>query len=193
MGNVKSIGEYFSSPVQPKKSIIIGLDACGKTEILYKLKGIRRPSRTIGFNVEQIEYKGSVFCIWDLPGNDKERKTWGHFTEGVDYIIFVVDSYNPERMEETKNVLFSFLQLKDSDIPLLIYANKQDFEAALTIDDIVEQLELYSIPSTRPWRIQPSCAITNEGLFEGLDWFLDGCPFNSERFKKVKSAKSAQY
>ena len=52
-----------------------GLDAAGKTTILYKLKlgEVISSVPTIGFNVETVEYKNIKFEIWDVGGHDKIR------------------------------------------------------------------------------------------------------------------------
>lgn len=53
--------------------LMVGLDAAGKTTILYKLKlgEIVTTIPTIGFNVETVEYKNINFTVWDVGGQDK--------------------------------------------------------------------------------------------------------------------------
>ncbi|NXT28508.1 ARF4 factor, partial [Syrrhaptes paradoxus] len=53
--------------------VLVGLDAAGKTTILYKLKlgEIVTTIPTIGFNVETVEYKNICFTVWDVGGQDK--------------------------------------------------------------------------------------------------------------------------
>ena len=55
--------------------LMLGLDAAGKTTILYKLKlgEVISSVPTIGFNVETVEYKNIKFEIWDVGGHDKIR------------------------------------------------------------------------------------------------------------------------
>jgi ADP-ribosylation factor protein 1 len=52
--------------------LMVGLDAAGKTTILYKLKlgEIVTTIPTIGFNVETVEYKNIQFTVWDGGGQD---------------------------------------------------------------------------------------------------------------------------
>ena len=59
----------------------MGLDAAGKTTILYKLKlgEIVTTIPTIGFNVETVEYKNISFTVWDVGGQDKIRPLWRHY------------------------------------------------------------------------------------------------------------------
>ncbi len=55
--------------------LIIGLDASGKTSMLYRLKLHENITAipTIGFNVETIDHKGINFTAWDVGGRDKIR------------------------------------------------------------------------------------------------------------------------
>ena len=55
--------------------LMVGLDAAGKTTILYKLKlgEVVTTIPTIGFNVEQVDYKNISFTVWDVGGQDKIR------------------------------------------------------------------------------------------------------------------------
>ncbi len=63
MGNI--FGQLFSvfSKKKEMRILMVGLDAAGKTTILYKLKlgEVRRTVPTIGFNVETVEYKNVSF------------------------------------------------------------------------------------------------------------------------------------
>ncbi|KAL9168257.1 hypothetical protein ABFS82_04G004100 [Erythranthe guttata] len=53
--------------------VMIGLDAAGKTTILYKLKLGKVVSTipTIGFNVETLEYKNISFNVWDVGSQQR--------------------------------------------------------------------------------------------------------------------------
>ena len=62
------------------KILAVGLDAAGKTTILYQLKlgEVVTTIPTIGFNVETVEYKNISFTVWDVGGQDKIRPLWRH-------------------------------------------------------------------------------------------------------------------
>jgi ADP-ribosylation factor protein 1 len=49
-----------------QRMLMVGLDAAGKTTILYKLKlgEVVNTIPTIGFNVETVEYKNICFTVW---------------------------------------------------------------------------------------------------------------------------------
>ncbi|XP_030741142.2 ADP-ribosylation factor 5 [Echinops telfairi] len=94
-----------SSPVP--LSVAVGLDAAGKTTILYKLKlgEIVTTIPTIGFNVETVEYKNICFTVWDVGGQDKIRPLWRHYFQNTQGLIFVVDSNDRERVQESADEL----------------------------------------------------------------------------------------
>ena len=50
--------------------LMVGLDAAGKTTILYKLKlgEVTNTIPTVGFNVETVKYKNVSFNVWDVGG-----------------------------------------------------------------------------------------------------------------------------
>lgn len=50
--------------------LIVGLDAAGKTTILYQLKLGEAVTTipTIGFNVETVQYGNCSFTFWDVGG-----------------------------------------------------------------------------------------------------------------------------
>src|SRR6202044_2904207 len=77
--------------------LMVGLDAAGKTTILYKLKlgEVVQTIPTIGFNVETVEYKNISFTVWDVRGQSKIL-LWKHYFQNTKGVIFVVDSTDRE-------------------------------------------------------------------------------------------------
>lgn len=90
---------------------MVGLDAAGKTTILYKLKlgEIVTTIPTIGFNVETVEYKNISFTVWDVGGQDKIRPLWRHYYANTQGLIYVVDSSDNERIQESREELHKML------------------------------------------------------------------------------------
>lgn len=74
--------------------MMVGLDAAGKTTVLYQLKlqEVLMTIPTIGFNVETVEYRNIRFTVWDIGGQDKIRSLWKHYFLGAHGVIFVLDS-----------------------------------------------------------------------------------------------------
>ncbi|AQK99822.1 ADP-ribosylation factor A1F [Zea mays] len=108
-----SFGKLFSRLFAKKEMriLMVGLDAAGKTTILYKLKlgEIVTTIPTIGFNVETVEYKNISFTVWDVGGQDKIRPLWRHYFQNTQGLIFVVDSNDRERVVEARDELHRML------------------------------------------------------------------------------------
>ncbi|KAL0543095.1 hypothetical protein IC582_018182 [Cucumis melo] len=152
--------------------LMVGLDAAGKTTILYKLKlgEIVTTIPTIGFNVETVEYKNVSFTVWDVGGQDKIRPLWRHYFQNTQGLIFVVDSNDKERISEARDELHRMLSEHELvDATVLVFANKQDLPNAMTVAEITDKLGLHSLRNRR-WYIQATCATSGQGLYEGLDW-----------------------
>uniref|UniRef100_A0A3Q3WQ94 Uncharacterized protein n=1 Tax=Mola mola TaxID=94237 RepID=A0A3Q3WQ94_MOLML len=145
-----TISSLFSNLFGKKQMriLMVGLDAAGKTTILYKLKlgEIVTTIPTIGFNVETVEYKNISFTVWDVGGQDKIRPLWRHYFQ---------------------NTQLSEDELKDA--ALLVFANKQDLPNALKVSELTDKLNLHSLRN-RTWHIQATCATLGSGLYDGLDW-----------------------
>lgn len=151
---------------------MVGLDAAGKTTILYKLKlgEIVTTIPTIGFNVETVEYKNISFTVWDVGGQDKIRPLWRHYFQNTQGLIFVVDSNDRERCAEAKEELNKMVHEDElRDAVVLVFANKQDLPNAMTAAEITDKLGLNNMRG-KSWYIQAACATQGQGLYEGLDW-----------------------
>merc|ERR1712024_221420 len=154
-----------------------GLDTAGKTTVLYRLKFDQyvNAAPTIGFNCEKIrcpggKSKGTQYLMWDVGGQDKLRPLWRSYTRCTDGIIFVVDSTKEDRMEEAKLELLKICKNgNNKSIPILILANKQDLPSALDVCKIEAALGLKKEFSGAQWHLQPTCAVTGEGLDEGME------------------------
>jgi len=175
MGNAftKLFDKLFSK--KEMKILMLGLDAAGKTTILYKLHlgEVMATVPTIGFNLETVEYKNIKFQVWDIGGQDKIRNIWKSYFHDNQGLIFVVDSADKERIGEASTVLQSLLTDEDlKDVPLLVYANKQDL-GIMTVDEVAEHLGLKRL--SREWHIQGTTAIKGEGLYEGMEWLSKAC------------------
>merc|ERR1711967_152360 len=152
--------------------LMVGLDAAGKTTILYKFKlgEVVTTIPTVGFNVETVEYKNISFTMWDVGGQDKIRPLWRHYYQGTNGLIYVVDSNDRERIEDAREELHKMLDEHEmSDAVALVFANKQDLPNAMPAAEITEKLGLRSLRN-RQWFIQSACATTGVGLYEGIDW-----------------------
>jgi signal recognition particle receptor subunit beta len=119
---------------------------------------------------------GSTFMVWDVGGQDKLRPLWRSYTRCTDGIIFVIDSTKEDRLEEAKLELQKICKctvggngVTKNAIPVLVLANKQDLPAALDTPRLETLLGLKDLGNMRQWHLQPTCAITGDGLQEGMD------------------------
>ncbi|MBN3296808.1 ARF4 factor, partial [Amia calva] len=163
---------YLQLTLFPPLFLAVGLDAAGKTTILYKLKlgEIVTTIPTIGFNVETVEYRNICFTVWDVGGQDKIRPLWRHYFQNTQGLIFVVDSNDRERVAESTEELQKMLQEDElRDAVLLVFANKQDLPNAMSVGDLTEKLGLQNLRN-RTWYVQATCATQGTGLYDGLDW-----------------------
>ncbi|XP_016373894.1 ADP-ribosylation factor 4-like isoform X2 [Sinocyclocheilus rhinocerous] len=175
------MGVYFSnlfSRLFEKKEmrlLMVGLDAAGKTTVLYKLKlgEVVTTIPTLGFNVETVEYNNISFTVWDVGGQDVIRRLWRHYYHNTKGLIFVVDSSDHDRIETAAEELNAMLAEDEMrDAVLLVLANKQDLPKAMAVHELTDRLGLHALRG-RQWFVQATCAVQGSGLYEGLDWLSD--------------------
>ncbi|VAI23959.1 unnamed protein product [Triticum turgidum subsp. durum] len=122
--------------------LMVGLDAAGKTTILYKLK--------LGEIVTTIP----TIKLWStrtsasLSGMSgvKIRPLWRHYFQNTQGLIFVVDSNDRDRVVEARDELHRMLNEDElRDAVLLVFANKQDLPNAMNAAEITDKLGLHSL------------------------------------------------
>eukprot|EP00929_Paragymnodinium_shiwhaense_P080290 TRINITY_DN4185_c0_g1_i1.p1 TRINITY_DN4185_c0_g1~~TRINITY_DN4185_c0_g1_i1.p1 ORF type:complete len:228 (-),score=51.02 TRINITY_DN4185_c0_g1_i1:288-971(-) len=159
--------------MENRRIIMFGLDHAGKSTLLHRLKvgEVVATAPTIGFNVEDVEYRKHWFQVWDIGGQEAIRKGWRHnYYFDTDGLVFVVDSSDHDRLEVAREELYKALNEEEMrDAALLVVANKQDLPNAMTGDEIALRLGLYALKDRR-WFVQESDALTGSGLAEGFSW-----------------------
>ena len=159
--------------------VLLGLDAAGKSTVLYRLKfdDYVLTAPTIGFNCERVRgtvgnSRGVTFVVWDVGGQDRIRPLWRSYTRSADGIVFVVDSADVERLEEARLELLRTARTPEAaGIPVLVIANKQDLLRAQGPAEIGRAMGLseLNVGSSRLCSVAPACAITGEGLDIALE------------------------
>ncbi|RLN13233.1 ADP-ribosylation factor-like [Panicum miliaceum] len=163
---------FFDNSCQKEvKVVMLGLDAAGKTTILYRLHvgEVLSTVPTIGFNVEKVEHKNVAFTVWDVGGQDKLRPLWRQYLSNSDALIYVVDSMDRDRIRVARE---EFQAVKDPlmlNSVILVLANKQDMKGAMKPPEVGQRLGVYDLKN-RTSRVVGACALTGEGLHEGLGW-----------------------
>lgn len=165
---------WFSE--QEVKILVLGLDAAGKTTLLYRTQSSERTTIGALYNpVECIQINEVKFLAMDLGGQEKIWKVYReYYLPGTHGVIFLIDSNDRERIQEAREQLERILTEESlRDAVVLILANKQDLPNALTASDLVDIMELYNIDEERNWTIQSCSAHTGEGVEEGLNWLKE--------------------
>ena len=79
----------------PARILFLGLDAVGKTTMLYRLKlnETFSPIPTCGFNVETVRLaKNTSFTIWDVGGGVRMPSLWRQYYTGTHGVVYIVDA-----------------------------------------------------------------------------------------------------
>jgi ADP-ribosylation factor 1/2 len=193
------MGNALANPYQRRLSdarlslLMIGLDAAGKTTIIYKLNlgEVVNTIPTIGFNLESVKYNHVDWLLWDVGGEAKIRPLWQYYYQNTTHLVFVVDSNDRERMPEARSELDLMLNEQElQGVPLLVFCNKRDLPNAMSVSEIIDGLNLNSIGETRSWVALPCCATNEDGLMEGLDWLCTSSQRTTKRFANTKSART---
>uniref|UniRef100_A0A803JYN0 ADP-ribosylation factor-like protein 3 n=1 Tax=Xenopus tropicalis TaxID=8364 RepID=A0A803JYN0_XENTR len=152
--------------------VLLGLDNAGKTTILTRLalEEVSSITPTQGFNIKSVQSQGLKLTVWDIGGQRAIRTHWKKYLSSTDLLIYVVDSADRKRFEETGQELAELIE-DDSllGVPLLVFANKQDLLTAAPAAEIASGLNLHTYRD-RTWQIQACSAISGEGIQDGMDW-----------------------
>uniref|UniRef100_A0A7S4NQ02 Uncharacterized protein n=1 Tax=Paramoeba aestuarina TaxID=180227 RepID=A0A7S4NQ02_9EUKA len=188
MGNCLSVfGWTYINFREPHRILSLGLDGSGSTSLLMKLNNDQLANcnvPTIGFNVETICHKDAQMMIWDVGGMKSIRPYWRCYFQDTKGVIFSVDSAERKRIKESKMEFDQLVEADElQDSCFLVLANKQDLPNAMSPEEIIEEMGLHEIKHVN-WEVFPVCAITGEGLEEGMDWLVAYV-----HNKEVKNAK----
>ncbi|RWS12409.1 hypothetical protein B4U79_09019 [Dinothrombium tinctorium] len=93
--------------------LILGLDNAGKTTFLeqtkvkfnrhYKAVNLKKITTTVGLNVGKVFVNGVCVSFWDLGGQQELQALWDKYYLETHAIIYIVDSADLERIEESKH------------------------------------------------------------------------------------------
>ncbi|XP_039635355.1 ADP-ribosylation factor-like protein 3 isoform X1 [Perca fluviatilis] len=195
MGLLSILRRLKQSPEQEVRLLLLGLDNAGKTTLLKQLAAedishitptqvqigthLVAESHT-GFNIKSVQSSGFKLNVWDIGGQRKIRPYWRNYFEDTDVLIYVIDSSDRKRFEETSLELAELLEEeKLAAVPLLIFANKQDLVTASPASELAESLSLHTIRD-RMWQVQACSAVTAEGVQDGMTWVCRNITFRKK-------------
>lgn len=75
--------------------------------------------------------------VWDIGGQKAIRPYWKNYFENTDGLVYVVDSSDEVRLKECSDELQSLLVEENlKNVPMLVFANKQDLQFALEAEEV---------------------------------------------------------
>lgn len=165
------------------KLLFLGLDNAGKTTLLHMLRDNRLIQHTPTRNPtsEELQMGRVLFRTFDLGGHKEARVLWKDYYQSVDAVVFLIDSADKERFEESKKELDSLLVDKDmTTVPILCLGNKVDKQGAVSewdlrnafglIETTGKALENPLAPGTRPIELFMCSIAERQGYAEGFKW-----------------------
>ncbi|TFK73567.1 Arl8a protein [Pluteus cervinus] len=151
MGFLASIVQWFGGLFFSKTAeiAIVGLQASGKTSFLNVITSgqwTEDTVPTVAFNFRKIRKGNVTLKVWDVAGQPKFRSMWERYCNGVDAIVFVVDSVDREKFNTARFELHQLLgQPTLANVPLLVLGNKSDLDGHASVQDLIDSLELERI------------------------------------------------
>ncbi|KAI1261011.1 ADP-ribosylation factor family-domain-containing protein [Xylariaceae sp. FL1019] len=128
---------------------MIGLENAGKTSLLRVLSGGEftiDSIPTVGFNMKRVQRGHVTIKCWDLGGQPRFRPMWERYCRGVNAIVFIVDIADHAKLPVAKEELHSLMSQKTLEgIPLLVLGNKSDLPDKISVDELIEALDLKTI------------------------------------------------
>ncbi|XP_041078968.1 ADP-ribosylation factor-like protein 3 isoform X1 [Polyodon spathula] len=126
-----------------------------------------------GFNIKSVASNGMKLSVWDIGGQRKIWPFWKKYLESTDLLIYVIDSADKKRFEETGQELSNLIEEDNlKAVPVLIFANKQDLVTAAPASEIAEGLNLHTYRD-RDWQIQACATLSGEGVQDGMNWICN--------------------
>ena len=168
--------------IQVAKVLILGADGVGKTSLLYKLKLDEdvKTLPTIGFNVEDINYKEKIIKMWDIGGGEKIKYLWKYYIAESKCLIYVLNLADKERLDyyiECFNVMLDHHK-NFRNIPIIIFGNKFNDKTEFEPEEMLEKVNFP--PEISPYILKGNVK-TGEGLSELLDYLYNNIEFNEEK------------
>jgi len=162
--------------------LILGLDNAGKTTFLEAAKmklvpnhqgaNLQKITTTVGLNLGKIDTNGVRLNFWDLGGQEELQALWDKYYQECHAIIYVVDSSDRERIEQSKETFNSMIKNENvRGVPLLVAANKQDLVDCMGVREVKPLFEAnLELVGAREVMTLATSGLTGDGVVEGIDW-----------------------
>lgn len=207
MANCCNWLKRWREPARKVTLVMVGLDNAGKTATVRGIQG-ESPldvAPTVGFSKVDLKQGKFEVTIFDLGGGKRIRGIWKNYYSESYGVVFVVDSSDVQRIQETRDTMAEVLRHpRIAGKPVLVLANKQDQDGAMAEADIIETLSLEKLVNENKClcQIEPCSAVLGYGkkvdksIKNGLNWLLNNIAKDyeaiSERVQKDTAEQKAQ-
>eukprot|EP00056_Hartaetosiga_gracilis_P010587 m.157899 g.157899 ORF g.157899 m.157899 type:complete len:197 (-) comp13351_c0_seq1:291-881(-) len=186
----------FLTQMDEYSVLIVGLDDAGKTTLFEQIK-VKYKSKytmkkkiipTIGQNVTVILHDHVRLVFWDVGGQGDLQQLWENYYSDAHGVIYVVDSTNSERLEESHNSFGKLLSSRKLEgVPLLILCNKQDVEGALSTEEVkrIFNRSAHKL-GLRDCKVLGVSALNGDDVPTSIDWLVEKMKRNEDRLPVVK-------
>ncbi|XP_078100028.1 ADP-ribosylation factor-like protein 13B isoform X2 [Sander vitreus] len=207
MANCCNWLKRWREPARKVTLVMVGLDNAGKTATVRGIQGENPEdvAPTVGFSKVDLKQGKFDVTIFDLGGGKRIRGIWKNYYSESHGVVFVVDSSDVQRIQETRETMAEVLQHpRIAGKPVLVLANKQDQEGALAEADIIENLSLEKLVNENKClcQIEPCSAVLGYGktfdksIKKGMKWLLSNIAKDyeaiTERVQKDTAEQRAQ-
>ncbi len=142
------------------KILVTGPYNAGKSSMVKALStsavSVDRMGTTVALDHGYMDYKGFAADLYGTPGQEDFDPILQYLADEAVAVILVVDSTKPETFIRAKEMLS---KKKAYGLPIVVAANKQDMDNALSVKDIKNKLAL---PIHVP--LCPTVAIEKKGV-----------------------------
>ncbi|EKM79418.1 hypothetical protein AGABI1DRAFT_74440 [Agaricus bisporus var. burnettii JB137-S8] len=139
-------GIFFSKQAE---IAVVGLQASGKTSFVNVITSGQWSEDvvpTVAFNFRKVRKENVTMKIWDVAGQPKFRSMWERYCNGVDAIVYVVDSADSDKFNTARFELHQLLsQSSLAGVPLLVLGNKNDLDEHVPVKQLIKDLQLDKI------------------------------------------------
>jgi len=175
---------YLGLAKKSGKLLFLGLDNAGKTTLLHMLRDDRLGTHvpTLHATSEELTLNNIKLTTYDLGGHSQARRVWKDYFPVVNAIVFIIDSVDRNRFNESKGELDALLTDEQiAQLPILILGNKIDCAGAASEDELRTVFRLHgqttgkgNIPiselQTRPIEIFMCSILKRQGYGEAFRW-----------------------
>ena len=174
---VDGVLQWFQSLFfkQEMELSLVGLQNSGKTTLVGVIASgdfTEDMIPTVGFNMRKVQKGKVTIKLWDLGGQPRFRSMWERYCRGVNAIVYVVDSADADSIAVSKTELHELLAKPALEgIPVLVLGNKNDLPDAVSVDELIDRLNLRSV-TNRELCCYSNSAKRAVNIDMTLDWLI---------------------